>query len=132
MSTCTKSACIYAFFKITDNFFTHLWPGVSNHTLDFSLELKNRAWFVGYTLDFTNLHKKKSLEGKSQDLGSHSLSPSKCIIHLEFFCGIIQAFYVKCGRSLHPAETRSCQSPICPSLATTERISCLGIVLHEQ
>jgi len=50
MSTCSESACIYALFEITDNFFTHLWPDVSKHTLDFSLELKNRAWFVGVYL----------------------------------------------------------------------------------
>ena len=52
MSTCTESACIYALFEITNNFWTHLWPDVSNHTPDFSLELKNRVWFVGVYLGF--------------------------------------------------------------------------------
>ena len=79
-STCTGSACIYALFEITDKFFTHLWPDVSNQTLDFSLELKNRAWFVGvHLIFFENPNKKKSHGVRSQDLGGHSLLPCKDI-----------------------------------------------------
>ena len=52
MSTYTESACIYALFEITDKFFTHLSPDVSNHTFDFSLEVKKSAWFVGVYLGF--------------------------------------------------------------------------------
>ena len=64
MTTCTGSACIYALFKITEIFFTHLWPDVSNHTLDFILELKNRAWFVGVYLGFHKLLQEKVTRGK--------------------------------------------------------------------
>ena len=74
MSISMESACTYALFKITDNFFTHLWSNLSNYMLDFSLELKNQAWFVGVYLDFTNPHKKKSQGVRLQDLGGHSLS----------------------------------------------------------
>ena len=51
-STCIESANIYALFEITDNFFAHLWPDIFNHMLDFSLELKNSAWFVSIYLGF--------------------------------------------------------------------------------
>ena len=47
MPTCTECENIYALLEITGNFFIHLWADVLNRTLDFSLELKNRAWFVG-------------------------------------------------------------------------------------
>ena len=75
ISTCTESECIYALLEITDNFFKHLWPEVSNYTLDFSLELKNCASFVGVQLVFHKL----SQEVRSQDVGGHSLSPCKNI-----------------------------------------------------
>ena len=81
ISTCNRSACIYAFFKITDNFLTYLWSDVSNHMLDCSLELKNPAWFVGIYLGLHKPHKKKSQGIRLQDLGGHSLSPSKDITH---------------------------------------------------
>ena len=64
MSTCTESACIYALFDITDKFFTHLWTNVSNHTLNFSLELKNHAWFVGIHLRFHKSPQEDITRGK--------------------------------------------------------------------
>ena len=111
MSTCTESACTYALFDITDNFFTHLWLDVSNCTLDFSLELKNQAWLLAYTLDFTNSHKKKSQGVRSQDLGGHWLSPHKDIIVLKIFCGVMQAFCVRCD---HSRTCRGCRGGNCP------------------
>ena len=64
MFTCTESACIYVLFEITDNFFTHLWPDVFNHTLDFSLELKNRVWLVGVYLGFRETPQEEIARGK--------------------------------------------------------------------
>ena len=64
MSTCTESACIYALFEITNNFFTHLWPDVANYTLDFSLKLQNRAWFVGIFLGFHESPQEEITRGK--------------------------------------------------------------------
>ena len=77
VSTCTEPTCIYAPLKITDNFLTHLWLGVSNHRLDFSQGLKNRAGFVCVCLGF---HKSPQEEmSRSRDLGDHSLLPYKDI-----------------------------------------------------
>ena len=41
----------------------------------------------------------------------------------EMFCGVMQAFHVRCGSLHHSAETGSFQSPIFPSSATTKWIS---------
>ena len=64
MSTYSGSAYIYAQFKITDNFFAHLWPDVSNHKLDFSLELKNRVWFLDVYLGFHKPPQEEITRGK--------------------------------------------------------------------
>ena len=106
-----------------------LWPDVSNNMLNFSLEF-NHAWLLAYTLNFTNPRKKKSQGVRSQNLGGHFLLPCKDITCSRNFSWSDASFHMRCGRSLHPAETRSCQSPILPSSARTEWISCLTTVLH--
>ena len=65
MFNCTKSTCTYALFEITDYFFTLLWPDVSNYMLNFSLELKNRAWFVGIYLGFHEPLQEEITRGKT-------------------------------------------------------------------
>ena len=81
MYTCIESTRIYAVFRITDNFFKYLWRNVFNHMLNFSLALKNCAWFVGigYTLDVMKPLKKKLQGVGLQDLGGYSSLPWKDI-----------------------------------------------------
>ena len=115
MSTCTEPVCIYALLKITDNFFTHLWPDVSSYTLDFRLELKNLVWIVGVYLEYHEPPQEEITRGKiarSLILVAIPCRHPRISLVPEIFRGVMQEFHVRCGRSLDPAETRSCQSPI--------------------
>ena len=126
MSTCTESAHIYVLFEIIYNFFTHLCLQLHARFLPGVEESGVVCWRISWiSRSRQEITKGKILMATPYRYARTSLVP-------EIFCGVIQPFYVKCGRSLHPAETRSCQSPIRPSLATTEWISCLGNVLYKQ
>ena len=89
MSNSTESACIYELLEITDDFFTHLRLDVSNHTLNFSLELKNRVWYVDVFGFYELPHEEMITRGKIARSCGHLLSPCKEIV-LEIFNGVMK------------------------------------------